>query len=103
VVVLGPHASLEGGLESPYQHWKDALQLAAHEVGARQASDAIPGVNVTTSAGKEYLRALPAFQVYQAPEGLDQAEVKRAVVEAIRVRAREILALLMSQKSQAGQ
>jgi hypothetical protein len=101
--VNGAIASLEGGLESEHQYWKDALQLAAHEVGARQASDRIPGVHVTTSAGKEYLRALPAFQGYQPPEGLDQASIRAAVSKAIQARMREIHALLISQKSQAGQ
>jgi hypothetical protein len=96
-------ASLQGGPESEHQYWKDALQLAAHEVGGKPALDAIPGRDVTTSAGREYFKTLAPFQVYQAPEGLDQASIRAAVWKAIKARMREIHAQLISQKSQAGQ
>jgi hypothetical protein len=101
---MGPYASVEGGSESEHQYWKDALQLAAHEVGARPASDKIPGLDVTTPAGRRYLETSPAFQVYQPPEGLDQAAIRAAVFNAIKARMREIHTQLVNKGAmQAGQ
>jgi hypothetical protein len=91
-VVKAPRSSQEGGTESPYHHWKDALQLAAHEGGARAVLDKPEdGVQVVTSAGKEYFKTvLPPFQQNQQLEGLDQATAKRAIVAAIKARMHEI-------------
>jgi hypothetical protein len=82
---------LHGGTESPYHHWKDALQLAAHEMGARPASDQPPGVHVVTSAGKEYLETmLRSFQQDHQLEGVDQVTARKAILVLIKGRMYEI-------------
>jgi hypothetical protein len=94
--INAPRSSQEGGTESPYHHWRDALQLAAHELGARPASDKPPGVQVVTYAGKEYFRAvLLPFQRNQHLGGLDQARARAQIKAAIKARMREIHEQLM--------
>jgi hypothetical protein len=94
--MCAPRSSQEGGTESPYHYWRDALQLAAHEVGVRAVSDKPPGVVLVTSAGKEYFKTvLPPFQRNQQLEELDQATARKAMAAAIKARMREIHEQLM--------
>jgi hypothetical protein len=87
VMVYAPRSSQEGGTESPFHHWKDALQLAAHELGARPASDKPPGVHVVTSAGKEYFQTvLPSFQPNHQLEGVEEMRAKDAIRAAVKTR-----------------
>jgi hypothetical protein len=60
-VYVGYNYSHEHGTESLFCHRMDAALLAAHELGARPATDSPPGVHVVTASGKEYLRMLPPF------------------------------------------
>jgi hypothetical protein len=65
----GCNYSHEGGTESLFCHRMDALQLAAHELGARPAKDSPPGVHIVTAAGREYLKMLKPFQKSPLAEG----------------------------------
>jgi hypothetical protein len=47
----------------------DALQLAAHELGARPAKVTPPGLYVVTAAGRAYLKMLKPFQKSPLAEG----------------------------------
>jgi hypothetical protein len=100
VSVTGPSASQEGGTESPFHHWKDALQLAAHELGVRPAKGRPgTGVHVVTSAGKRYFRSLPPFQKAQPTPGMVEGAIKASTLSEIRARTREIHQRLTQQHS----
>jgi hypothetical protein len=93
--VHGGYWSQDGGAESQFHYRRDALQLAAHELGGRRAKSSPPGVYVVTAAGKEYFSRLRPFQQSPITEWQDTAEAITTLKQDIEFRMMEIYEQLL--------
>jgi hypothetical protein len=94
--VNGGCYSKDGGTGSLFHYRRDALQLAAHELGARPARDSPPGVHVATAAGKEYLSKIRPFQKSKLTESEDVAQAIKILQQDIEFRMVEIYEQLLN-------
>jgi hypothetical protein len=93
--VYGGCYSEEGGGESLFYIQRDALQLAAHELGWKQAKSSPPGVYVLTAAGKDFFSRLEPFQKSKLPESEDIAQAFDVIKQDVEFRMMEIYEQLL--------
>jgi hypothetical protein len=91
----GGFFSQEGGTESPFHVRRDALLLAAHELGGRPGHNSKRGVSVTTAAGKDFLSKLEPFQKSKLNEWEDTAQAIGTLKQDIELRMVEIYEQLL--------
>jgi hypothetical protein len=93
--LYGGWYSQEGGTESPFHVRRDALQLAAHELGAKRAKTSPRGVYINTAAGKEFFSNMRPFQKSKLAEWEDTAEAIKVITQDIELRTEEIYEQLL--------
>jgi hypothetical protein len=93
--VNGGYYSQEGGAESLLHYRQDALQLAAHELGGKQARTTPPGIHIVTAAGKEYFSRLRPFQKSKLTEWEDTEQAIAIIQQDIEFRMEEIYEQLL--------
>jgi hypothetical protein len=93
--LYGGYYSTEGGTESQYHLRRDALQLAAHELGGKRAMDSPRGVHIVTAAGKDFFSKLRPFQRSKLNEWEDTEEAAETLKQDIEFRMVEIYQQLL--------
>jgi hypothetical protein len=92
----GGYYSQEVGTESLFHYRRDALQLAAHELGGKRAKSSPPGVHIVTAAGKEYFSRLRPFQKSKLIEWQDTAQAMKIMKQDVEFRMVEIYEQLLN-------
>jgi hypothetical protein len=93
--VNGGYFSQEGGAESLFHLRRDTMQLAAHELGGKQAKTSPPGVFIVTPAGKEYFSRLMPFQKSKLTESEDITQAIETMKQDIEFRMLQIYEQLL--------
>jgi hypothetical protein len=93
--VYGGKYSQEGGADSLFHFRRDALQLAAHELGGRPAKTVPRGMYVVTAAGKDFFSKLRPFQESKVAEYRNIAQATETLKQDIEFRMVEIYEQLL--------
>jgi hypothetical protein len=93
--INGGYYSREGGAASLFHVRRDALHLAAHELGGKRAKNSSGGTGIAPAAGKEFLSKLWPFQKSRLTEWEDTAQAMEALRHDIEFRMVEIYEQLL--------
>jgi hypothetical protein len=94
-LVYGGIYSTEGGADSLFHLRRDALQLAAHELGGKRAKSRGRGVTIVSAAGRHFLSKLRPFQKSKLAEWEDTAQAMQTLKQDIEFRMVEIFEQLL--------